>query len=302
MGRCIKLFYHMYQNIRSRIVYNNAASDFFDCNNGVRQLENLSPFLFSMYLNDLEQFLNDRNVNGLTSITEDFESELDIYLKLFVLLYADDTVIMSESKEDMLNQLTVFNDFCKKWKLKVNAEKSKVLVFSNGRLPANLKFTYNNRDLEIVPNDSYLGITFSKSGSFNTSIKDLVNKGTKAMYEVLKKGRIHNLSIQCQLDIFYETVKPILLYGCETWGFGKNDIIERIHQIFCKLQLHVKTSTPNVMVYGELGRYPIDIDIKVRMITYWSKPILGNPSKMSSLSYKLLYIKKIQNENFTCAW
>jgi hypothetical protein len=41
---------------------------------------NISPFLFSMYLNDLEQFLNDRNVNGLTSITEDFESELDIYI------------------------------------------------------------------------------------------------------------------------------------------------------------------------------------------------------------------------------
>jgi hypothetical protein len=68
-------------------------------------------------------------------------------------------------------QLNVFNDFCKKWKLKVNAEKSKVLVFSNGRLPANLKFTYNNRDLEIVPNCSYLGITFSKSGSFNAAKK-----------------------------------------------------------------------------------------------------------------------------------
>jgi hypothetical protein len=51
------------------------SPDFFDCNNGVRQGENLSPFLFSIYLNDLEQFLNDRNVNGLTSITEDFEIE-----------------------------------------------------------------------------------------------------------------------------------------------------------------------------------------------------------------------------------
>jgi hypothetical protein len=49
---------NMYQNIKSRIVYNNAVSDFFDCNNGVRQGENLSPFLFSIYLNDLEQFLN----------------------------------------------------------------------------------------------------------------------------------------------------------------------------------------------------------------------------------------------------
>ena len=166
-----KVIYNMYQNIKSRIVYNNAVSDFFDCNKGVRQGGNLSHFLFSMYLNDLEQFLNDRNVNGLTSITEDFEIELDVYLKLFVLLYADDTVIMSESKEDMQNQLNVFNDFCKKWKLKVNAEKLKVLVFSNGRLPANLKFTYNNRDLEIVPNFSYHGITFSKSGSFNAAKK-----------------------------------------------------------------------------------------------------------------------------------
>jgi hypothetical protein len=52
--------------------------------------------------------------------------------------------------------------------------------------------------LEIVPNFSYLGITFSKSGSFNAAKKDLVNKGMKAMYEVLKKGRLHNLSIQCQ--------------------------------------------------------------------------------------------------------
>ena len=121
----------------------------------------------------MEQFLNDGNVNGLKSITEDFEGELDVYLKLFVLLYADDTVIMSESKEDMQNQLNVFNDFCKKWKLKVNAEKSKVLVFSNGRLLANLKFTYNNRDLEIVPNFSYLGIAFSKSGSFNATKKIL---------------------------------------------------------------------------------------------------------------------------------
>ena len=62
------------------------------------------------------------------------------------------------------------------------------------------------------------------------------------------------------------------------------------------------TSTPNVMVYGELGRYPIDIDIKVRMFAYWSKLILGNQSKISSLLCKLLYINSIKNKNVTCAW
>ena len=112
------------------------------------------------------------------------------------------------------------------------------------------------------------------------------------MYEVLKKGRLHNLSIKCQLDLFDKTVKPILLYGCETWGFGKNDVIERVHLKFCKL----KTSTPNYMVYGELGRYPLDVDINVRMITYWSKLLLGKQSKFSTLAYKLLYIKNFRNE------
>ena len=112
------------------------------------------------------------------------------------------------------------------------------------------------------------------------------------MYEVLRKGRIHNLSIKCQLDLFDKIVKPILLYGCEIWGFGKNDIIERVHLKFCKLLLRLKVSTPNFMVYGELGRYPLEIDIKVRMISYWCKLIQGKQSKVSTIAYKLLYVKK----------
>ena len=48
------------------------------------------------------------------------------------------------------------------------------------------------------------------------------------MYEVLKKGRKHNLSISCQLDLFDKLVKSIFLYGCEVWGFGNNEILERV--------------------------------------------------------------------------
>jgi hypothetical protein len=48
------------------------------------------------------------------------------------------------------------------------------------------------------------------------------------MYEVQKRGRLHNLSIKCQLELFDSKVKPIILYGGETWGFGNNEIIERI--------------------------------------------------------------------------
>ena len=65
-------------------------------------------------------------------------------------------------------------------------------------------------------------------------------KAIKAMYEVIKKGRKHNISISCQLDLFDKLVQPILSYGCEILGFGNNGISERVQLKFCKLLLHLK--------------------------------------------------------------
>jgi hypothetical protein len=102
-----------------------------------------------------------------------------------------------------------------------------------------------------------LGLLLTKTGNFKRTIKTLADKGTKAMYEIPKRGKFHNLSISCQLDLFDKVVKPILLYGCELWGLSNCDIIERVHLKYCKLLLNLKSSTPNCMIYGELGRYPL---------------------------------------------
>ena len=64
----------------------------------------------------------------------------------------------------------------------------------------------------------YLGIHFSSTGSYLNTKKKIVGKDTKAMYEILKKGRVHNLSIKCHYDLFDKMVKPILLYGMK-YGF-----------------------------------------------------------------------------------
>ena len=90
---------------------------FFRCNVG----ENLSPFLFSIYIPDLEEFLLDNNVVGLQSITSTIENELlNIYFKLLVLFYADDTVIVAESADELQHALSEFQTYCSYWKLRVN--------------------------------------------------------------------------------------------------------------------------------------------------------------------------------------
>jgi len=58
------------------------------------------------------------------------------------------------------------------------------------------------------------------------------------------------------MSFFYAFEGSIISYGCEVWGFGKNNEIERVHLKFCKIVLNVKSSTSNAGVYGELGRHP----------------------------------------------
>lgn len=70
------------------VKYDNEVSDSFTCLLGVRQGESLSPFLFAMYLNDIEEYLLTNNYDGINLDT----------LKLLIMLYADDIVLFSESE------------------------------------------------------------------------------------------------------------------------------------------------------------------------------------------------------------
>ena len=120
-----------------------------------------------------------------------------------------------------------------------------------------------------------IGVTFTKNGKFKLAKQKNIEKATKAMYEVIRRGKIHNLSIECLLDLSDKIVKPILLHGCEVCGFSDYYVIEKNHLKFCKLILHLKQSTPNCMIYGELGRFPLYIDIPTRVISYWCKLLTG---------------------------
>ena len=91
----------------------------------------------------------------------------------------------------------------------------------------------------------------------------------------------------------------MLTYGSEIWGYGNIDILEKLHVKFCKLLLNLKTSTPSCMIYGELGRHPLNITVKLNILSFWSKLINGKQSKLLSLLYRLLYLKIHGNNTFS---
>ena len=63
-----------------------------------------------------------------------------MYFKLYLLLYADDTVLLAESKEQLQFALNSMYINCQTWKLEVNPSKTKVVIFSKKRSKKTLLF------------------------------------------------------------------------------------------------------------------------------------------------------------------
>lgn len=52
------------------------------------------------------------------------------------------------------------------------------------------------------------------------------------MFSLLRKIRILNLPLEIQIQLFDKMIKPILLYGCEIWGFGNLELLESVQLKF----------------------------------------------------------------------
>ena len=121
------------------------------------------------------------------------------------------------------------------------------------------------------------------------------------MFALLSKGRRLKFPIDIMLDLFDKTVVPVLLYGCEVGGYENNIVVDMVFLKFCKYLLGLKSSTPNCMVYGELGSYPVSLTIKIRLIGFWLKLISSPDYRISKQMYNLIY-RMHQNNTHQSAW
>ena len=304
-GKFFLMIFNLYNGAKSCVCSSNRyeTSDFFNCNIGVRQGENLSPILFSLFLNDLESFLSTRcqRLHVLHQCLHDTctEEELAGLINMFMLLYADDTVLLSETPKGMQTALLAMEQYCTENKLHVNVDKTKIMIFSRGKIRKLPIFKFEDKDVEIVYSYKYLGVIFNYNGSFMLNIKSLSDVATKAMFSLIQKGKSKCLDVDTLIHLFECTVKPILLYGSEIWGFCNIDVIERVQLRFLKIILGLKKSTPNIMVYGETGCVPLLLSIKTRMVSFWHRLVTYQGNKVSCILYNLFFKKYEKGEHIS---
>lgn len=195
-------------------------------------------------------------------------------LNLYLLMYANDTVLFSENIEDLQKMINCLNDYSNKYNLFINCLKTKIVVFRNrGQVKANERWYLNGNSIDMCDEFVYLGILFRYNGNFTYTQKSLANQGRKALFSLYSKLQDDCFNFETMLSLFDTYVASILNYSCEVWGNHKCDDIEQVQMKFLKRILKVNASTVNYMVYCELGRYPMFIERYCRMLKYWFKLI-----------------------------
>ena len=164
--------------------------------------------LFNIYLSDLNFSLDDNNSITLFS------------KRISHLLYADDLVIISPSPTGLQHSLNSLHDYCTKWKLDININKTKVVIFSKAKIQNASCFTFNigDKPIEITNEYKYLGIIFSSNGSFHQAKSILEKKAKRALFCMHSYLSDQSLPPHYSLDLYEKLIQPVASYALEIWA------------------------------------------------------------------------------------
>ena len=280
--RCIKC---MYEDVKAKIRCGAKFSDYIKCTQGVKQGDVCSPLLFSLFINELAFEINQNGRHGVT---------LDL-IEIFILLFADDIALISQTIVGLQTQLNSLCSAANRLELRVNMDKTKIVVFrKGGYLGAREKWYYGTSAVSVVNAYKYLGLFVSTKLSFTFTCQDLVSKGKRAVIRILQlMYKFRTDTAKMFFKLFDAQVQPIVQYGAEIWGLQKGDEVEKLHLFARKRFLHVDRRTPNDLVYSELGRFPIYLTSYVKCISYWLRLVRMDHYRLPAAAYRTL--RKLDN-------
>ena len=174
-GKILTGIQNIYINAKSCVTCNNNQSDYFMSHNGERQGENFSPLL--LYMGTTSSLFFSLRGSSPNNAGDDV---IDVYMKIFVLLYADDTVIMANDAQSLQKNLHYLSEYCDMWNLSVNTDKTKIVIFfSKYEYREKNNFIYKNTTIEIVEHFKYPGVIFNFNNSFVKHKNTCLIKQTK---------------------------------------------------------------------------------------------------------------------------
>ena len=165
--------------------------------------------------------------------------------------FADDTALWAASKNVQFAAKLLRRDlrklakWCAKWRIKLNSENTKVIIFS--RSPISRKsepiLKVYGEKLKIYPQVKFLGITFDSKLTFQKHFEEILGRCNTRYHRVrLIVNNKWRPSPSTILQIYKQCVRPIFEYGPFLTITTSDTIfskIQRLQNKFIRLALHL---------------------------------------------------------------
>ena len=194
-GKLLKCVQSWLSNRRQRVVMNKIASEWDSVASGVPQGGNLSPLLFVIYINDIDE--------GVKSKVVKFADDLKIWAPA-----------QNASRQELQNDLNKLHHWTSKWGMNFNVNKCHVVHWGNN----NEKFDYTI-DGQVIPTSTSerdLGVQISNDGKFSEHCEIIVSKANRLVGMICRT--FNWKSKENILTLYQALVRPHLEYGSPLWS------------------------------------------------------------------------------------
>ena len=274
-GKMWRVLHNLYLIVESCVLVGQDRTNWFPLNAGLRQGCILSPILFAVF------------IDGLARAVKAAKTQRTLGpLKIPTLLFADDLVLIGNSREELQMLLDIVLDYSKQWRFKWNVTKSKVMIFRwQGGLHPDDSFSLGPFGLEVVEQIKYLGVDFQSNLSW-ASTKERVLRKARARLAIVRKAMIEGISLEAAESLWSTLIRPILEYGSEVWGACIWKEAEKLqHEVGRKL-LGMGSKTCGEAIRGDLGWWTLKGRRDYARLRFWHKVVNAPEDSLLQRTYR----------------
>ena len=253
----LKLFYI---NPTASVASGSLRSDPFYPNVGVRQGGTSSPILFALYINELPKILEEANLGIKTG---------DLWTG--IILFADDIILLANSKSELEKMISMASSFLKEKKLYLNPLKCNFIIFNKNNRPTKSSITIDGERLLGSKQVTYLGITFSSGFDLLPELGLRSGKLSSALASFRSTG-LYLVSSRQKRTLWFSVGVTQALYGAECWTLKDPskeskalEKLEKAHRRGLRWTLsRTPTNVSNNYLYYEANALSIGSLVKTR--------------------------------------
>ena len=132
------------------------------------------------------------------------------------LRYADDTILMAESEEELKRLLMKVKEESEKVGLKLNIQKTKIMA--SGPITS---WQIDGETVETVADFIFLGSKITAYGDCSHEIKRRLLFGRKVMTSLDSILKNREITLPTKVHLVKAMVFPVVMYGCESCSIKK---------------------------------------------------------------------------------